>query len=46
MLVHIRSGGKWKEWRIQAPKLYKTPNLRGFEFDVAAVFAAAESVNS
>jgi Uma2 family endonuclease len=43
MLVQKRGKNDWIDNHIRPPKLYKTRLLLGFEFDVAAVFAAAEA---
>jgi Uma2 family endonuclease len=44
-LLALRRGkSDWIEHHVRPPKLYKTRLLPGFEFDVAAVFAAAEAV--
>src|SRR5262249_31548269 len=38
-----RGKNDWTEHHVRPPKLYKTRLLPGFEFDIAAVFAAAEA---
>jgi Uma2 family endonuclease len=43
LLVLRRGKGDWAEHHIRPPKVYKTRLLPGFEFDIAAVFAAAEA---
>jgi Uma2 family endonuclease len=43
VLTMRRSGGKWAKRVVKGDEKYKTRLLPGFEFDVAAVFAAARS---
>jgi Uma2 family endonuclease len=43
VLAMRRSGGKWAKRVLKPGEKYKTRLLPGFEFDVAAVFAAARS---
>lgn len=42
LTVLRRTRNRWKQTLVSPPELYSTPLLRGLEFDVAAVFAAAE----
>jgi Uma2 family endonuclease len=39
-----RRGGAWAAQVVRPPETYRTPLLRGLEFSVAAVFAAADQV--
>lgn len=43
MLVLRRWGGRWREQTIRPGEIYRTRLLPGFEFDCAAVFAAARA---
>jgi Uma2 family endonuclease len=43
LFVLRRGKGDWTEHHIRPPKKYKTRLLPGLEFDIAAVFAAAEA---
>lgn len=42
MTVHQRSRGRWKSTNVQPPATQTTHLLPGFQFDLAAVFAAAD----
>jgi Uma2 family endonuclease len=43
MLVHRRFGGRWRARVVRPPELYTTRLLPGFQFDLAAVFAAGRA---
>lgn len=42
MLVYRRQGADWKTRVVREGESYKTPQLRNFELDLAAVFAAGD----
>jgi Uma2 family endonuclease len=46
MLVHRRSRGPWATHVVRPPEIYHTRLLPGFEYDLAAVFAAARGTGS
>jgi Uma2 family endonuclease len=43
VLVLRRVGGRWKEQIVRPPEVYRTRQLPGLEFNIAAVFEAARA---